>query len=183
MFKSLIIGTALSAAFLAGGRVHYSGLQIQTPMGSAVKVTPDPSNIWSFHETYTITSSGTHSIPVVVDFDKNGKMDTELDQVRVLITDISIKRGTGALHVSSDLRDLVLKSDDGPIWIPSFAGYHLRDGQTRPVFHYALLHYADRLNTPLAVPVGSGLSVQFEASLDSGGNQVHIHIIGRLVTL
>jgi hypothetical protein len=179
MFKSLIIGTALSAAFLAGGRVHYSALQIQTPMGSAVKVTPDPSNIWSFHETYTITASGKHSIPVVVDFDKNGRMDTELDQVRVLITDVSIKRGTIASNYSGDLKDLALKSDDGPIWIPSFAGWHRRQDSN-------LFHYADHLSTPLALPVGSKLSVQFEAVLLSGAqyhNEVHIHIIGRLVTL
>jgi endonuclease/exonuclease/phosphatase family metal-dependent hydrolase len=35
MFKSLIIATALSAAFLAGGCVPYSALQIQTPVASA----------------------------------------------------------------------------------------------------------------------------------------------------
>ena len=61
-------------AFYAGGRSVYSGLQLQLFGGTALKMAPDPSNIWSWHETITIPSSRSITVPVLVDFDKNGKM-------------------------------------------------------------------------------------------------------------
>jgi len=177
LISSLVSASLASTAFMAAGRVHYSGLQLQTPFGSAYKMTPDPSNIWSFHETYTITKGGKHSIPVLVDFDKNGKMDTEHKDVRVLITDISIRRGLRVDAETNGLQHLSIADDKGDRWSPAFAGYSAQN----VVFPL----YVDHLVTPIALPVDSGLKVEFTASPSgsSGQNVVHIHIIGRLVTL
>ena len=68
---ALVFVFGAGTVFVANaGRVHHSGLQPQLFNGTAMKVAPDPSNAWSFHEQVTV-SKGTfkHSVPVVVDFD------------------------------------------------------------------------------------------------------------------
>jgi hypothetical protein len=177
MLKIILLTSVVSVSCFSAGRVHYSGLQIQQPLGTAFKMTPDPSNIWSFHETYKITQTGSHSVKVLVDFDNNGKMDTEYKDVRVMITDISIDRaGNRFLGNAPLLYDLFLVDDKGKRWSPTLIGSFAD--------HVGVVHYCDALRTPLVLPVDSGLRVEFYAKRLGGvQDDVHIQLIGRLVTL
>jgi hypothetical protein len=179
--RQLLIASLASTAFMAAERVHYSGLQIQQPLGTAFKMTPDPSNIWSFHETYKITKSGKHSVPVLVDFDNNGKMDTEHKDVRVMITDMVIRRGSGTISQSRYLlNNLTIVDGSGPRWLPAF-----RSGiGEKSTFGSFIVHeWGEHLVTPLVLPVDSSLAIEFDASVSNLVDDVHIHLIGRLVTL
>jgi hypothetical protein len=160
MLKFLLAFLGVGAAFFAGGRVAYSGLQLQVPFGSAIKMTPDPSNIWSFHESVVLDKFGKSTIPVVVDFDSNQRMDTENAGVRVMITDIQCR-------VLGDYVDQVrLHDDSGVLW------------EMNPRVASGIV--SEHMTTPLVLPVGSRLTVELE-----GGNQptIRIHIVGRLVTM
>ena len=89
MFKTAFVLAGMSGLFFfANPYVVYSGIQAQQPVGTAFKMTPDPSNIWSWHHTVTVKPNTTVTVPVVIDFDKNGKMDTEYSFTRVLVTDL-----------------------------------------------------------------------------------------------
>lgn len=177
MIKTIILASCAFGMFtIAAPRLVYSDLQLQSPPGSAFKMTPDPSNIWSFHED--ITPTGTkQSFPVIVDFDNNGKMDTEYKDVRVMITDISIDRaGNRFLGNAPLLSDLFLVDDKGKRWSPTLTGSFAD--------HVGVVHYRDALRTPLVLPVDSGLRVEFYAKRLGGvQDDVHIQLIGRLVTL
>ena len=169
LISSLVSASLVSTTFMAAGRVHYSGLQIQHPIGSAFKMTPDHSNIWSFHETVTIpaNSSKKYTVSVKVDFDNNGKMDTEYKELRVSITDMLFLDAGASLQAGT----VLIRDDSGPRWVLS-----------RP--SSSDLRYVDHLTTPLVLPVDSGLVVEFTASNSSNSSKsVQIHLIGRLVTL
>ena len=83
------VAAGCAATFVAGSTV-YSPFQFQLPL-PGLKVTPDPANIWSWHSNISLpptTKLTTLFEQVLVDFDNNGKMDTEYPELRVLITDI-----------------------------------------------------------------------------------------------
>ena len=149
--------------------VVYSGIQAQQPVGTAFKMTPDPSNIWSWHHTVTVKALSTVTVPVVIDFDTNGKMDTEYAFARVLITDMQVRSGWVPTSV-------LLLDNKGVRWdlTPSLRYYWSRadPGPVPAVFH---------LSTPLSLPVGSSLSVQVKTQAKA--DTFTINLIGRLVTL
>jgi hypothetical protein len=164
MIKLILLSSVISAAFFAGGRVHYSGLQLQQPFGSAFKMTPDPSNIWSHHETIARSAGGINTVTILVDFDNDGKMDSLHKGVRILVTDISIR-------ANADATQFELVDDTGTRWVIPY-----RNRASNSFFYFG-----DHLLTPLAVPVGSGLKLTY--SCRQGGERVDVHVIGRLVTL
>ena len=116
MLKLALLGIlGMGTAFYAGGRAVYSGLQLQIFGGAGLKVTPDPSNIWSWHETIP----GGKTVPVLVDFDKNGKMDSENPAFRVLITDMQTTLDGNYSRISS----VRLLDDQGTRWDLSLEHY------------------------------------------------------------
>ncbi|MHC4078927.1 MAG: hypothetical protein ACYST0_10870 [Planctomycetota bacterium] len=169
MIKTLLLLTGISGLFVfASPRLVYSAIQAQQPVGTAFKMTPDPSNIWSFHQTVSI-KKGAVTLPVLVDFDADGKMDTRHAFARLLVTDMQALAGDTAMPFQVTLRDNV-----GKRWIlRSVVG-----GSNPRVFGPASAH----LTTPLSIPVGSDLKVEIH-NLGSVEVTVDVNIIGRLVTL
>jgi hypothetical protein len=157
----LVVLLAMTAAFGAGGRLAYSGLQAQLFSGAGIKTLPDPSNIWSFHEA-VVTTNGTVDVPVVVDFDNNGRMDSELKWARVYVTDVQ-----GFTPGPAFISGMSIHDDSGPRWVIDVG----TSGQVRE----------HRFETPLVVPVDSKLFVRVQTSQPSVA--VTINMIGRLVTL
>ncbi len=166
---ALVFFFGAGTVFVANaGRVHHSGLQPQLFNGTAMKVAPDPSNAWSFHETVTIPK-GTrpYSVPVVVDFDNNKRMDTEIKAARVVITDVQILCRDG--NVSAIAIELV--DDTGVLWsLPTVTD----PGE-------ASVHFA----TPLVLPVDSALNLRFHTENPSTTRigTLYVNMIGRLVTM
>ncbi|MHC4078562.1 MAG: hypothetical protein ACYST0_09015 [Planctomycetota bacterium] len=170
MIKTAFLLAGVSGLFLfASPRLVYSAIQAQQPVGTAFKMTPDPSNIWSFHETVTLQKRSSTTVPVVVDFDADGKMDTQHAFARLLITDLQ----TAAERSYDEVR-VVLRDNIGPRWRFGTA----LGGSNPPVYRPSNVH----LTTPLSIPVGSDLKVDIS---NPGLNPVtvQINIIGRLVTL
>ena len=163
MIKMMLLLTCVcGTAMVAAPRFVYSDLQFQSPTGSAFKMTPDPANIWSFHEDFR-PSQKQQAFPVVVDFDNNGKMDTEHKGARVMITDIQI--------VGAARYDYVEIADsNGSRW-RCILDRHGSD--TR--------HYEKSFTTPLVLPVGSDLKLNYRAL--NSPTPFTVHLIGRLVTL
>ncbi len=161
ILKLTLFGTLVGAAFFAGGTTVYSGLQIQNPLGSAFKMTPDPSNIWSHHES--VSPSNGLTIPIVIDFDNNGKMDTEHKGVRVMITDIQVVGSA-----SGDRHEIV--DSTGVRWKCIL----MRNGNSP-------MYYERSFETPIVLPVGSKLEWKY-TPLNSG-NPFTINLIGRLTTM
>lgn len=159
----LIACLALTAAAgVAVGRVIYTPFQVAYPLGSALKVTAEPGGIWSYHNQFTPQSSP-HNERILVDIDGNGRMDTEHQGVRVLITDVQVF-STGPMH------PIHLKDSQGAIWDLSVPGPN--NGIPLSVSHH--------FSTPLALDVGSDLFVE------TGGSTVvtlSVHVIGRVVNL
>lgn len=157
--------------FVAAPRLVYSGLQFQVPLGTAIKMAPDPSNIWSFHETVTVPAGRTVQVPVVIDFDNNGKMDTELKGARLVVTDMQALGATQRSNAYAPPR-VRLVDDQGVRW----------------AFGPSLRQFAQRrsdvsLSTPLALAIDSSLRVEI-INPDPGGQlSVTINLIGRLVTM
>jgi hypothetical protein len=158
LISSLVSASLASTAFMAAGRVHYSGLQLQTPFGSAFKMTPDPSNIWSYHEDVTPAKS----VQIVIDFDNDGKMDTSHKDVRVMITDVQVIGSA-----PGDKHELV--DSTGVRWEMVLNRENNRTS------------YEKSFTTPLVLPVGSKLEWRY-SPLNSGV-PFKINLIGRLVTL
>ena len=170
---ALVFFFGAGTVFVANaGRVHHSGLQPQLFNGTAMKVAPDPSNAWSFHETVTIPK-GTrpYSVPVVVDFDHNKRMDTEIKAARVVITDVQVS----ARHLPMnrlEISEIELVDDTGVRW--SFPELF---GGSEATVHFA---------TPLVLPVDSALNLRFKgynANPNNSAGKVHVNMIGRLVTM
>ena len=161
------------------GRTVYSPLGVSIPEGAALKVTPDPANIWSFHEELTIAGNATTSVDVLVDFDGNGLMDTENPSLRVLITDMQVTMRAGSGTGRGD-----------PIPI-----IHLQDGagvrwNLTPIPHAGTqfdvlgVTTATHLATPLALPVGSDLTLEISNTDPNSRSRVlAINLIGRVVNL
>ncbi|MHC4078561.1 MAG: hypothetical protein ACYST0_09010 [Planctomycetota bacterium] len=167
MIKTLLLLTGISGLFVfASPRLVYSAIQAQQPVGTAFKMTPDPSNIWSFHEAVTLQKRSSTTVPVVVDFDADGKMDTQHAFARLLVTDMQAADSSGIMAVHVTLQDNI-----GSRWI-------FTTSQNAEVQSPSSVH----LTTPLSIPVGSDLKVR----ISNPGNfpvTVQINIIGRLVTL
>jgi len=161
MIKTIILASCVCGVFtLSGPRIVYSDLQLQSPPGSAFKMTPDPSNIWSFHQEIS-PSQKIQSFPVVVDFDNNGKMDSEHKGARVLLTDIQIIGGGGQFDISDST---------GKRW-------HCIVATHSPNVSF----YEKSFTTPLVIPVGSDLKIEYKAL--NSPDKFTVHLIGRLVTL
>lgn len=56
------------------------------PYLTALKTTPDPANIWSWHHSFATPAT----VEVLVDVDGNNVMDREHSWLRVMITDIEV---------------------------------------------------------------------------------------------
>lgn len=150
-----VLGGAATLAVATGGRFVYSAQQFQIPFGTALKVTPDAANIWSWHGR--VTEQAPVRFPIIVDMDGNGTSDTENARVRVMVTDVQIPAGTrGMLYLSDGTtrRWLLTPSND------------LRDS------------FVHHFSTPLVFPVGSTLTLEDEQSVNC-----EVNIIGRVVTL
>jgi hypothetical protein len=166
MLKLIILGSFVSLAYLAGGRSTYSAVQCQYPTGYAFKFAPDPSNIWSFHESISVNASQSVDVPVLVDFDSNGRMDTEYAAARVLITDIQVR---------SRLSSVILLDNQGERW--DISPETVSSGG-----NYAFTNRETHFTTPLALPIGSNLKVRVR-NYNNATEPTTIHIVGRLVTL
>jgi hypothetical protein len=170
MFKTLLIALTCSAAtattmlLFVGRTVHSSPFQMDIPYGTALKVTTDPANVWSWHHTFTGTSTGVPvTADVLVDFDGDTVMDTQHSWVRVLVTDIEIVGGM---------------NNQALAWILDGTGKRLAVGigghqSSGPVHHVSL-------TTPIVLSVGSPLRVQL---VQYSGGEYEVHLIGRVVSL
>jgi hypothetical protein len=176
MLKLALMLGAMGAAFFAGSRTIYSALQLQVPFGTAIKMTPDPANIWSWHDTLTLPkNTASKTFPVMVDFDNNGKMDTELKDVRVMITDMQVSYPAGSAQHWQTMR-VTIRDASGILW-----------DMTPTTWHYQQQRfgYETHLATPLALPVASNLDVEMLLPYGAVNEDmvVTVHLIGRLVTL
>ena len=165
MWKLTCLVAAFTAAgFAAGsGRILYSPLQPAVPFGASIKMTPDPSSIWSWHED--VTASGNLTIPVFIDIDGNGEMDTNDPWRRVLVTDMQFVGTTGLF-----LR-VALIDENGDLWDMTQLGS--QNPTTNQTYH---------LSTPLVLTPMSTLSVDLEAA-PSTAYRARIHLVGRVVNL
>ena len=169
MIKPLLCALGCSAvgaaaAFVYVGRTEYSSpIQPNIPFGSAIKVTTDPGNVWSWHHTFHVTGS-TQSADVLVDINGDNVMDTVHDVVRVSITDFQI---------------VGLANTSGIAWIVDSQGKRLAAsiGGWQGSGH---VHHVN-LTTPIVLPVGSSLRV--EVMTTSSSNTFEVNMIGRVVTL
>jgi len=168
MLKTLFLVFAASlgtttAFFFAGPITLYSGFQGKFPFGSGIKVLPDGTNIWSWHHTQV----GDGVTEVVVDFDNNGRMDTENHCFRVLVTDMQARY---FWQPSSNPPPSIFLLDDSNtvLWDMS-AGMQLGPS---PSYHLA---------TPLAVPIGSKLRIA--VSHINTNTPMYLTLIGRIVNL
>lgn len=153
--------TATSAAFVYVGRTaHSSPFQMDIPYGSAVKTTPDPANIWSWHHTFP--GGGPTLAEVLVDVDGNNVMDTEHPWLRVVITDLAIVQVAGPQPATAWIRDGTGRR---------FAVSTAPGANSKAAEHVALA-------TPIVLPVGSPLTVEVVT-----GNTCEVHLVGRVVNL
>lgn len=165
--KVITIVAALALASFAGmavGRLVYTPFQIAYPIGSSFKVTTEPGGIWSYHNQYIPAGQRPHLERILVDIDGNGRMDTEVEGVRVLITDVQVYGHNGPMY------PIQLRDSQGPIWDMSVLGPN--SGAPLSMSHH--------FSTPLALEVGSDLFVEVGGSL---GGTISVHVIGRVVNL
>lgn len=151
-----VFGVGATLLVVSQGTFVYSPFQYQLPFRSALKVTPDPANIWSWHGTVSGQGPIRQSVPV--DLDGNGRSDTENPFLRVMVTDVQVE-GSGSRVFLSD--GAVRRWLIHPI---STADQNLSS-----------IHFA----TPLVLPVGSMLTIEAVGSTVN----VAVNLIGREVTL
>jgi len=176
MFKIFVLalGTAFgvsSAVFLSGPVLTYSGAQGKLPLGSGIKVLPDGTNIWTWHHEQI----GDGTVEVVVDFDKNGKMDSELECFRVLITDMQVTYRWQSFGPGDT--SIALVDDQGTVlwqlFNPDRNDLNLRTPST-----------SEHLSTPLPVPTGSKLHLVVSGFGSVQNNiRIRVRLIGRLVNV
>jgi len=184
MLKTAFLVAACSfAAFSAAtARTVYSPQQLAAPTGWSLKVTPDPSSIWSWHETILVTPGETVRTSVDIDIDKNGVRDTLNSTQRVYVTDMQINVAEGPYLADDGTITAILRDTGGQRWnlTPSsnYDGAGVGDRQFLPTVY--------RLETPLILPVGSDLRVDITnvtGAGDIGDRNVEVNLIGRVVTL
>lgn len=169
MLKTTLIaaaaaGLATSATLVYVGTTTYStAFQADAPFNGAIKVTPDPGNVWSWHHE-VVHPGGT--VPatvadVLVDIDGDQVMDTVHPEVRVMITDLQL-----------------VAPWVGPIGfarIVDASGRRLTVGVGGFQSAGAVQHVS--LTTPIVLPVGSFLHVEVY-----GDNSTYeVNLIGRIV--
>jgi hypothetical protein len=159
---TLLAIAAGSAFAVTTGNTIYSAFQFQWPAGTALKVTPDPANAWSWHKDIPQQSQRFFET-VLVDFDQNGRMDTEYENLRVLITDVQVTNGAGTIWLGDG------SQRRWRIYPPQIPGGY--GGVFGAESHFT---------TPLVLPAYSELKIEFEGGSGAG---CHIDIIGRVVTL
>ena len=169
MLKTILFGITCSAVTFAtvvysGRTVHSSQFQLDIPYYSAIKTTPDPANIWSWHHDFAC-GSGLPPITVnaLVDFDGNGVMDTENVWLRVVVTDLEI------VGIGTNPSPALLTISDGTSHL-----YSAFTSVAQRAEHVALA-------TPIVLPVGSQLQVTVDDFNQFSSYQVNL--IGRIVNL
>ncbi len=156
----------LSAAFFfAGPKIFYSGFQPKWPIGSGVKVVPDPTNIWSWHFE-NLNAARTGKVEIVIDQNGDGKPDQLDSFLAVLLTDIqfdsSRKNGTTVIRC-------ILSTTGGTeIWNASGMPYR----QAAVVSQ----HFA----TPLVFPRGKRVFLEWTSGQYT---TFSVHAVGRTVNL
>ncbi len=174
-----------SAALGAGAYAVYTPLQISLPFDAALKTTPDPANIWSWHKTVSLPAAAslpeTAVEPVLIDMNGDGVMDTNEPGVRVLVTDVQV---LALRPTSSTVGELPypdgmivrLKDSTGSRWFlpPSIVG----SGSST-----VGLQTSVSFSTPLALPVGSDLSIELTRRRTNNPMLAEINLIGRIVNL
>ncbi len=153
-----VLGAGTTMLVVSQGTFVYSPFQYQLPFRSAVKVTPDPANIWSWHGRIFAQSPVREAVPV--DLDGNGRSDTENPHWRVVVTDVQVE-GSGARVYLSDAST--------------------RRWLVHPVTLTDQYLSTTHFSTPLVFPVGSVLTIEAESG--SSAVQISVNIIGRVVTL
>ena len=124
-------------------------------------------NIWSWHEQVSLGQSQRTSLRVLVDFDNNGRMDTEYSNLRVLVTDVQL---------STDRSDGWIK---GTLSDSQRVRWHLSTIDSGRVMFRT---YERHFSTPLMLPIGSELTVDL-VSRSNRSEVVRVNLIGRVVTL
>ena len=168
MWKLTCLLAAVSAtAFAAGsGRLVISPFQPAIPFGTAIKMTPDPSSIWSWYDEFKVSTNT--SIPIQVDVDGNGQLDTRNPFVRVLITDMKVKVSV------SPLTRVAISDGQGVLWDLTPLYDSSNNAVADPAYH---------LTTPLVLPVDSVPTVILEPRSSGSVSDVRLSLIGRVVNL
>ncbi len=139
-----VLGAGTTLLVVSQGTFVYSAFQYQLPFRSALKVTPDPANIWSWHGTVPANQP----VPIIVDIDGNGRSDTENPHVRVVLTDVQV--------VTNGATALTISDGTAVRWRQSKT-----DGPAEGSHAFA---------TPLLLPVGSTLTLSSLTRID----EVHL---------
>lgn len=181
MLKVLLSFGALFAGSYTAvtvSRTVYSGIGIALPVGAALKSTPDPANIWSWHETITIDPNATVNADVLVDFDQNGRMDSEIAEMRVLITDMQVSITPVRSDDSQSFPEVLLLDAGGVRWDLTPVPHAGTQTGLRGIASTA------HLSTPLVLPVGSGLTVRATNGGTNAATRVlRVNMVGRVVNL
>ena len=177
MLKTILLCVTCSAVTFAtvvysGRTVQSAPFQMDIPYGSAVKMTPDPANIWSWHQDFHNVAAGVPGTAnVLVDFDGNGVMDTENSWLRVVVTDIELVSRNRYLSLAT------ISDGTGKRYSISAGNMDPNGGQTATPMSQHIT-----LSTPLVLPVGSPLQVTVENFLNGNGD-FEVNLIGRIVNL
>jgi len=161
-FLAIAAGSAFA---VKTGETVYSRFQMQLFPGAGLKVMQDPANVWSWHKQYPGANA---SESVLVDFDQNGRMDTEDPDVRVILTDVMVTQ-TNPVTSTAGL-SLTLAGSQG-------LRLDLRMAEGREQTLQA------HLVTPLVLPVRSDLVLTITPGNQSPGPNASVTLIGRVVTL
>ena len=156
------------SSFLGGGSTVYSAFQIQLPSRTSLKVTPDAANVWSWHKEVTFSNT-TIREAVLVDFDGNGRMDTEDPDLRVTVTDMQVVLPPGWTQGAGNL-SIWLADSHNRRW----ALFQNDFGAPRTVNQISL-------STPIVLPTGSNLFVIFEGFISPA--PITVNLIGREIVL
>lgn len=158
------------SSFLGGGSTVYSAFQIQLPSRTSLKVTPDAANVWSWHKEIGLPRTGSVVRErVLIDFDGNGRMDTEDPELRVTVTDMQFVMPTGFQFFGAMTAWLV--DSQGRRW-----ALFVADQYTPRTFQ------PQNLTTPLVIPHRSDLFVEITYD-PTAPSSVSVNLVGREVVL
>jgi hypothetical protein len=170
------MGFLLGALLFGAGDTIYSAFQFQIPHRTSLKVTPDAANVWSWHKEILVHNTGgglaSHRERVLVDFDSNGRMDTEDSRVRVTVTDVQVV----VLGIGPGTLNAWLSDNAGPRWYVMARHRSARDWQE-------LSGFQDHLTTPLVLRPDSDLFVDLQFSNTLNPLRIVVNLIGRETTL